>query len=398
MVRAMTRILFSLLGVLVWASVTAQAQQNMPELPTQSPISIGQVVEDSITNGAIFDLWSFSALQGDRYRVVMTASGGLAPLVGVRTSGGEVFARSDISEDGAQADALPDSIAVLEFEILEDGEYFLIATRARLAEGTTSGRYSLSMTFADDSQPDPRENLLQPVTFRCGSDIATTAATLAFDEDRQTMQTVRISVYGIDGFAPVLQLGRDELAECLEPIAAEAIPQSISLTLGDGETLEAAQLNTATYEINAARPVYLTLGTRGEFIGRYVIVIEGFAIDQADDRDALFLRLGPRVTDGDFTVYMMNNGRSRIDPTIDVLREESAEPLAQCDDAGRFACADVPTAVGYRLIVDDTTLSGGRLDAGVIVAPDDDLPTAVIFSSSNSASGVYTIWVEGGIP
>lgn len=396
MVRTMSRIL-SLLCALLWVSVAAQAQQDAQELPTQAPITIGQTVEDTITDAAIFDLWSFTALKGDRYRAVMTASDGLAPLIGIRTGGGEVFTRSDINEDGTQTDAQPDSIAVLEFEIPEDGEYFLIATRARLAEGTTSGSYVLSLIFADDSAPEPRENLLQPVTFRCGSDIAITAATLAFDEDRETMQTVQISIYGIDGFSPVLQLGRDELAECLEPYA-EATPQTVSLTLGGNETVEAAQLNTVIYEINAARPIYLTLGTYGALTGRYVIVIEGFAIDEADDRDALFLRLGPRVIEGSFTSYMMNDGSSRIDPMIELLREDSPDTLAQCDDAGRFACIDVPAANGYSLTLDERIISGGRLDAGVIIAPNDDRPTAVIFSSSNKATGTYTIWILGVIP
>jgi len=372
------------------------AQRETPELPTQAPISVGQVVEDTITDAAIFDLWTFSALKGDRLRAVMVASEGLAPLIGVRTGGGEIFARSDANEDGTLNSVTPNSTAVLEFTIPEDGEYFFVATRADLDNGTSSGRYTLSFAFVDDSVPAPRENLLQPVTFRCGEDIATTAATLAFDEDRQTMSIVRISIYGIDGFQPVLQLDRDELATCLEP-QAELTPQTGALALPDGETVEVSQLNIAVYLIEAARPVYLTLGTRGELTGRYIILIEGFAIDEAEDRDALFVRLGPRAVDSTLSVYMLNGGQSRIDPMIEVLREDSTTPQANCDDAGRFACADVPAADALKLTVDENTISGGRLDAGVILAPADDAPTALIFSSSNTANGSYLIWLLGGI-
>lgn len=389
MTHAIKAVLAAIL--LALGAFASSAQEPTPALPTQSFIGIGETVEDTILNAAVFDLWEFSALTGDVLRIEMVGSDGLAPLIGIRSAAGNILARSDLSEDGTVTDAPVNGVAVLEYTIPEEETYVIIATRAGLANGTTEGSYTLTLSFADEREAPARENLLQPVTFRCGETLATTAATIAFDEPRDSMVTVSISVYGLDGFDPVIQQGRDGQTECLEPTPLEA-----AITLPDGTQYTQDEVLSVTYTLDASQPVYLTLGTRGELTGRYLVLIDGFLVDAQDDQDALFLRLGPRAIETELHIYMLNSPRARLDPVIELVRQEEGT-VFRCDDAGRFDCDHIDAATGYHIEMGEEGVRGGRLDAGAVIATGDDTPTAAALSSANNATGPYFILLVGGI-
>src|SRR6202008_2438734 len=72
------------------------------------------------------------------------------------------------------------------------------------ADGTSAGSYSLRLRVAN-----PQVEVVNPyqdVTFRCEDNDVTTASTLVFQDDATKDQNYRITVYGIDGFLPVIRL------------------------------------------------------------------------------------------------------------------------------------------------------------------------------------------------
>ena len=97
--------------------------------PTSAPIAIDVPVLDRIPDAAPFDIWAFSAVAGEQYRADMQAAGGLAPLLGLRASSGDIIVASNQFNDGTTQDAEPDDLVTIFFEIPSDGEYALIATR-----------------------------------------------------------------------------------------------------------------------------------------------------------------------------------------------------------------------------------------------------------------------------
>lgn len=380
----------------LWAALPVQAQDDDGGDFIDGAIAYGQTVTGTITDDAYFDWWRFGALRGDEITITMAASGGLAPLIGLLNSESELLARSDDRPQGIRVDSPPNGTAVLRFTIQQEGRYIINTTRVGTVDGTTTGRYTLALALNSGG----RSTSLQDVTFLCRANTVTTAASFAFREDTQYSGTFRISVFGLDGFRPVIRTETTESTECTsegDALAGTAytLPGEDTVTLPDELPIPAAQL---TLEQPGA--VILTVGSIDGAAGRYILLIEGFSIRPADDTDQLVARLGPLAAETSMRIYMLRAENTRIDPYIEALLDSTTGERADCDDAGRRDCADIPAATEYSIVFPDgRRISGDRLDAGVTIATGSPSPvTLTLGSRSGRTEGAYHVLVVGQLP
>ncbi len=102
-------------------------------------IAYGQVVSGAISGKTYFELWTFTGTRGDRVQILMEGDGALDPYLGLLlASTEEVIAEDD--------DSAGNSNAYLDVTLPETGDYIIVATRYDFDTGTSSGRYTLSLT------------------------------------------------------------------------------------------------------------------------------------------------------------------------------------------------------------------------------------------------------------
>ncbi|HUN08619.1 MAG TPA: hypothetical protein PLQ56_18575 [Aggregatilineales bacterium] len=362
----MRRTLISFLFMLVCVSVTAA--QDPTDVPFIGPIGFGQTVEDTLTPGAFFDWWQITLRRGDAIRVDMQASGGLEPLLGLLNENQDLVVRGE--------DGLPDSSVFITYEAPADGLYTIVATRVGNANGQSSGAYSLRLLLLNAAVPTPDD--LQDVTFRCPNTAeveATTVLSLRLREDFYPDLNYRVTVYGVDGFIPVIRVdlpeGDTPISYCNfsnEPLVGDrfTLPGEDEQTVPDTDPLTAAETDIG----GVSQIVNLTIASRDGAAGRYMLVLQGLQIDPQRDRDVVEVALGPLVArQGSVTAYMVGAADSRLDPFIATENEAFT-----CDDAGIRACESVPAATGAGVVqrgVDGSQriLVADRSDAGVILQP-----------------------------
>ena len=381
-----------IIGLCILLAVPVLAQDT--DVETVAPINIDDVVEDSLTQKAFFDWWQVQAIEGDILVLDMAASGGLQPLIGILDIGGTLAARSP---DGAA-----DSTVSLEYTVPADGQYTIVATRVGNADGSSTGSYSLRLRRAN-AAPLPN-NPYQDVTFRCEDYDVTTATTLVFQEDPAKGLKHRITVYGIDGFQPVIRLNVDV------PEPYELCNTDAARTVGDTFTLpgEAARAITETTQntasqllINGAEEagiITITIGSKDGQPGRYFAIIDGFSIEPATDVDAIEARVGPLAAKTTaIQMYMIAGENSRIDPLM--YRPDTDET---CDDAGRKGCEGVISFTGAGATLNEgtgATFTGDRSDAGLLLNPGNPDPMVIEFGSRDGRThGGYALVLIGELP
>lgn len=379
-------------GVMMLTSAQADA-------PTQSTISFGSTVSDTITNRAIFDIWEFDAIAGEQYRADMAASDGLAPLLGLRDPAGNVDTASNMLDDGSVLDAEPDTSATLFFEITRDGLFALIATRVGRDEGTTTGSYTLTLTRL--SVPQAPDNTYVDVVFRCNSDEVTTALIVEFGDQSETGAGYTITAFGLDGFDPVVRLGGDDGSSgalCERSVPAPEDPE-ISVSLGSDEPLTfygVSITGAAVYSLaESDTEVRVTVGSKDGRPGRYALRIEGLSIESLGDSDMIVVRAGPFAKAEPIWLWMLRSGLSRLDPDIDVPDE-----IAFCADVALRTCE--PSLIGSGITVrsnQGSVTRTDRLDAVAALNTGTSDPIELTVSSQNGRStGAYTLWVFGTLP
>jgi hypothetical protein len=389
-------VLYLILIILTAVPVFAQSDDN----PTVLDINYDDVVQDTITSKSFYDWWTLEASEGDDIVIDMAASGGLAPLIGILNGSGDLVAKSD---NGAV-----DSTITLEYVIPSAGHYTIVATRVDNINGTTTGSYTLRLRRANS--PIVNVNPYQDVTFPCkdrGFD-ATTAATLSIAEDPVPGMEHRITVYGIDGFRPVIRVNFD--ATNAQPF--EICNIDATYTVGDTFTLPGEETRTITADtLDRASQIVLsgadkmgvitlTIASKDGLPGRYLAVLEGFTIEPKDDRDTIDVRVGPlsAKTTG-ITAYMVAGENSRLDPFMTLLSTGQT-----CDDAGRGDCSDVPSFAQAGVLLHDgegNTVSyiGDRSDAGLLVNPGNPDPVSLQLTSRNGDThGSYVLFLIGELP
>lgn len=385
------------LGIVCLSVLGVHAQDEAEDRVTTGAIDYGRSVTDTITERSFYDVWRFQASGGDVIVVSMQAGDDLAPLIGVSNPGGDIIARSD--EPGPVTPV--NGTARLQLQIPSAGEYAIIATRIGNQDGTTTGSYTL--TLDKISQQEAYAD--QDVTFRCGDVIATTATTLHFLAD-PNVEAYRISVYGMDGFQPVIRTVagiRGELSDCSRDIQGMA---GDSVILPD--EIADTPIEIAEDSSNAARivlsggsmlsEVELTIAAVEGTAGRYAIVIDGMTLSQPEQQNILYVQMGPLARETRMLVYMVKDGQNRIDPVL-ALRDND-EDIMRCDDAGRHECDRVPSFVdaGVYMAIDEQNIVGDRFSAGLRLETGTIERQQLLFYSRNSSSGDYAVFLIGELP
>jgi hypothetical protein len=370
--------------------------QAQDDAPTVSSITYNAVVEDTVTDQAFFDWWRLQAAAGDLLVITMTAGDNLLPLIGLLNPVGDLIATSP--------DGQINGTVRLEYTIEQEGPYTIVATRVDNVNGTSTGSYVLELRRAN--QPEPPQDLRQPVTFVCEDHEAVTMATLAFAEDHPADDTPlnhRITVYGIDGFQPVIyvEFHSDQDFQTCNTDANQTVDDSFTLPGETARTVTTSSLHTVSQlTLSGAElmgVITLRIGSLDGTPGRYMALIEGFTIDPDNDQDLFEVQIGPRPAAGTtLQVYMVAAENSRLDPYMDTLDDAGQN----CDDAGRRGCEEVPTFADAGAVLhsgDGMTLSGDRSDAGLLLAPGSpDVIVPVLLTSRNGGShGGYVLVIIG---
>lgn len=377
----MSRLLFTLLILLM--PIIAAAQEDAPLI---QPISIGVTVQDSISDEATFDWWQLELTEGDQIRVLMSASGGLAPIVGIIDEGGNLLARSD---DGAVNSTLR-----LDYTVTQTKQYSIAVTRVGTEQGTTTGAYTLRVDIVESAAPN---DTYGAVTFRC-NDFEAVSLTVVRFEPESLNAFYAIHIYGVDGLDPYVYIQTSREGD-VEPCINIKGAQTYNVTLPDGITYTTDNIINAGINLDAASDfgtITITFAAAPGTSGRFLAVIDGFSIDPADNVDMFAVRNAPRpALNNPLDVYMVSTDTtSRLDPTI-----INAETDQRCDDAGRRGCEDTPAIIGVGVEYPNSTrIIGSRLDAGI------RLPVGFLemvnleFSSRNHrTTGGYALMLIGGL-
>jgi hypothetical protein len=375
------------------------------DYPLELPIELDKVVSDSITSEAIYDWWTIALNTGDTITITMQAYDGLIPLVGVLDSNRTILGRSD-----TEAPAEQDGTIQYDFRADTAGTYIIVATRDGNANGTSLGTYSLVVSLK--SEITPRENSLPEVEFRCGERIFTNALEVVFEEnvvvptssqEGEQIEFYAVTVYGYDNFMPVIRaestIRQDPLDCTSSGVGVEnsvfTLPNLGTTTVTTDRVVHSSRLllrNTSpTDRLGTLR---FTVGSLDGNLGKFVVVVQGLAINPRDNIDNVSIRLAPRAKANPLSVYMLGNGETRLDPYISVYNKDFQE-LTTCDDAGGRTCPDVPSVVDMRVMIADGegyTFVGDRFDAGVVLNPQSTDPMLLQLQSRNGeTSGAYTL-------
>ncbi len=361
------------------------------DAPLTEPINYDQPVDETLTEQAFWDWWQIEAASGDVISAEMQASETLAPLLGILGPDGSLLARSDEGSLGGTV--------TLDYHVEDAGQYTLVATRVGNENGTTTGSYQLLVRQA----APPRLNPYQEVSFRCHDYEVTNVATLEIEEDDVPGGQVVIAIYGLDGFQPVIRAKFEDfnLDDCSSDASAMGndsyqLPGEAPVTLTPPIEGGAAELVLSS--ISQLGRFTLTVGSMNGAAGRYIAVIYGLTIGQAD-RDQISLGQGPLASSVPLNVYMIGAQGTRLDPKLNLLDQD--ERVKVCDDVGQRGCEGVPSPLGLRVFLAGPGLDieADRFDAGISLPPGPPrLWNLELSSYSDRTTGPYSIVLLGSLP
>ncbi len=385
----MARKFLACLITLLLLVVPVSAQDD---LPVSDSISYDNIVFDTPTARSFWDWWFLQADEGDQIVAEMTGESGLEPLLGILDANGTLVARS--------VDGEADGTITLEYTAPQAGEYTFVATRVGNENGTTIGSYSLLVRRSNETSV--RVNPYQEVIFRCQDFDVANAATIEFAEDEEQAASYLISIYGLDGFRPVIraELGALDFTDCARDTTAMegsmfALPGEEPFTLEENFEEIAAHL----FIPNAAPAgtVTFTIGSADGAPGRFIAVIHGFTIGE-DDTDTIRLAQGPLAALRPLTMYMIADSASRLDPAL-VFASDAPGP--SCDDAGRRGCEGVPDPDGLYIFLAEqgVEIKTDPFDAGLVLPPGlPEFHEIDLRSFNGSTTGGYSIVLIGELP
>ncbi|MBA3873661.1 MAG: hypothetical protein H0X30_31395 [Anaerolineae bacterium] len=386
-----------LFGLVLLSSVLPALAQDQTDSVTVTEITYDSVEQDTITNKAFYDWWRIQASAGDVVVVEMGGSDGLAPLIGILDTSGNLVAKSTEGE--------PNQSVSMDFTVPKDGQYTLVATRVGNGDGTTTGRYAIRVRKANPAEDTTNPDQYETVTFACQNFEATNVVTLRFAEDPRPNLRYRITVYGLDGFIPVIRLNFDVPGQA----PYEICNTNADATLNDSFTVPGEAARTITKDniatasqllfagADKAGFVNVTIASKDGTPGRYFAVIDGFSIGTPSNSDLYDVRIGPLAKLTPLTVYMVAAENSRLDPYM-----KWGSGNMECDDAGRGDCKAVPTFNKAGVTLHEgtgTTITGDRSDAGLVLAPGTtDIMTLEMASREGITYGDYALVLLGQMP
>ncbi len=368
--------------LMLLCTVPVAAQTDAPQV---QPITFGMTVEETISATAAFDWWQIEATAGDQIDIEIEAYDGLAPVIGVLNAGGTLLDRS--------ADGTPNGTLRLRYAFPESGTFIIVAGRAGLDAGTTTGRYVLRVERV--GAPAAIDPAFQEVTFLCEDQEVVTLATVSFHMDPSDMTSYRITVIGEQGFAPVIRFLSSEQStdECVLPRPEDRVRATLSLPDGTQVPTDPTNSNQLVVSPNNTELGEMTMiiGAADGSSGQYIALLEGISIRPERDTDVFNVRLGPLPAESTpLTVYMVQV-YDRLDPVV--LLDEQA-----CDDAGGRGCEQVAPATGTGIQFEAYgNIVGDRFDGGALIT-DTEPHTLILSSFANRTQGIYALMLVGELP
>lgn len=192
-------------------------------------IALAESVSGSIDQNAYAQIYSVNLEAGTELVVVMFADGSTVdPYVIFMTEDGDVLAEDD--DSGAQLEGAGKSDALLYLTVEQTGLYFIVATRAGVEQGASTGAYALLAVIPEpeepaEPEPDPASNELPPGMESMGmievgqQGTATISADSYFHIygfDAQAGQQVTITMRGsggLDAYLGLMDLNDEVIAE-----------------------------------------------------------------------------------------------------------------------------------------------------------------------------------------
>jgi len=112
-------------------------QELPPGMAYMGEIAAGASISGTITADSFFHIYEYAGTAGEQITITMTGTGGLDAYLGILDPNDNVIAEDDDSGGGTNA-----QIAI---RLPESGSYLIVATRAGLDEGSTTGPYTLKI-------------------------------------------------------------------------------------------------------------------------------------------------------------------------------------------------------------------------------------------------------------
>lgn len=220
--------------------------------------------------------------------------------------------------------------------------------------------------------------------------------------------TYRVTAIGIDGFDPVLAVVTEPGVGACNDDEPRAIGSQVAVP-GVG-LVEATNL-TAQVQVNTARGgnIDVVVGGFQGVTGKFAMVIEGLAIEPADELDGFLISVPEVIQDEPIGVYMISRF-AQLDAYMElyggpglqtpVLDFNQVEFIASCDDVGVGDCTNTPQFPGGGTdIANGYRYEAAALDAGLNYSLGSTDKFLYVFGSSSSRSrGDYGIIVIGTVP
>jgi len=132
----------------VMAVISSQHEQpvdNTNGVAVMDPVTVGASVQGEITGDAYMHVYPYQGQAGEELTITMTGSGQLDAYLGVLDADGNVIAEDDDSAGGLNAQ--------ISLRLPESGTYLIVATRAGLDSGSTTGAYTLEVASGTPEPP-----------------------------------------------------------------------------------------------------------------------------------------------------------------------------------------------------------------------------------------------------
>jgi hypothetical protein len=121
-------------------------QQDLPPgMAYMGEIAVGAGTSGTITADSFFHIYEYAGTAGEQITITMVGTGGLDAYLGLLDPNDEVIAEDDDSAGGTDAQ--------ISIRLPESGVYLIIATRAGLDVGSTTGPYTLKIAAGTPPPP-----------------------------------------------------------------------------------------------------------------------------------------------------------------------------------------------------------------------------------------------------
>jgi hypothetical protein len=306
--------------------VPGQVTPLPPAFQNYSPLQYGDTPNGNVDDTTIAVPYVFSADSGDTIQAIMTASDGSAldPYLILQNVNGDTLAEDDNSAGGVNAR--------LQFTIKEGGVYALLAGRAGLADGKTSGKFDLA--FETISPPQTASSTTYGNLLVAGQPQASVASPpigslYHFDAQANTAVSIDLTANGMDALTLVTDSDFNQIAAAQGSISSTLIARAgtyyVFVVRRDGPNQTAAGDFKITLQgtVNPAAT------------GAPAALIYGQAVTGTISNDIYQLRYPFQATKGVQVTVTMNAGTgSTLDPMVGLVDAKN-NLLGVNDDAAK---------------------------------------------------------------